>query len=413
MESDVAADGAGEGSRRVRSGRLWKLFGAAVVVAALAAPKLDIDRWANAFSPAREPASAGPADAAELGRALRVDALVVEPEPLAEVVRTTGTLLAAEAVELRPETGGRIASIHFEEGRAVRAGDLLVKLHDADLRARLLAATGELELARRRERRAAELVAQNFVRQDEHDTAASRVQILEAEIALIEAQIAKSEIRAPFAGTVGLRHVSEGAVVDASTRIATVQRIDMLKIEFAVPERYARRVRVGSPIVFAVAGSGERYEGRVYAFDPHIDAATRTLAIRAVTPNPTGELMPGAFASIELMLEQTADALMIPSVALVPELESPYVFVLVDGRAEQRRIVTGVRTESRVQVLSGLRPGDVVITTGLQQLRAGDRVDATIVDGTRIANGASRTTSAGRSSRVLASDLAALPAARR
>src|SRR5690606_11854356 len=155
------------------SGRALKLLAAAGVVAVLAAPKLDIERWANAFSAAREPAGAGPADAAEPGRALRVGALVVGPAPLAAVVRTPGTLPAAEAVELRPEPGGRIASIHFEEGRAVRASDLLVKLHDADLRARLLAATGELELARRRERRAAELVAQNFVRRVEHDTAAS------------------------------------------------------------------------------------------------------------------------------------------------------------------------------------------------------------------------------------------------
>src|SRR5690606_31663441 len=116
-------------------------------------------------------------------------------------------------------------------------------------------------------------------------------------------------------------------------------------------------------------------------FDPHIDSTTRTLTIRAVTSNASGELFPGAFASVELMLERTEDALMLPAIALVPELESPYVFVLVDGRAEQRRIVTGIRTESQVQVLSGLRPGDVVITTGLQQLHTGAIVDATVAGG--------------------------------
>lgn len=412
METGVDAGVGAQGSRRGGIGWALKLIGAAAVVGALAAPKLDLERWVSVLAPSHDSASAR-TDSVQRTRSLRVDALVVGPEPLAEVVRTTGTLLAAEAVELRPEASGRIVSIHFEEGRTVEAGDLLVKLYDADLRARLRAATGELDLARRRERRAAELVEQRFLRQDEHDAALARVQILEAEIALIEAQIAKTEIRAPFTGTVGLRHVSEGAVVDASTRIATVQRTDILKIDFAVPERYARRVKVGSPIVFGVAGSEARYAGRVYAVDPHIDAATRTLAIRAVTENSSGELIPGAFASIDLLLEETADALMIPSIALVPELESPYVFVLVDGRVEQRRIVTGVRTESRVQVLSGLRPGDIVITTGLQQLRAGDRVDVRIVGDTSTTEGASISASAREPSRVVAPELAALSVPRR
>lgn len=411
----MTADDFQDGSSRRSRGRVLKLLGATAVVAALVVPKLDLVQRVHGVRPPPQGAAASDSDAAT-GRELplRVDAFVVGPEPLAEIVRATGTLLAAEAVELTPETSGRITAIYFEEGRAVSAGDLLVKLQDADLHARLLAATRELELARRRERRAGELVEQKFVRQDEHDSALSAVLILEAEIALIEAQIAKTEIRAPFAGTAGLRHVSEGAVVDPSTRIATVQRTDLLKVEFAVPERHAGRVRVGSTIVFGVAGSDRRYEGRVYAFDPHIDPVTRTLTIRAVTPNPSGELFPGAFASVELTLEQTENALMIPTVALVPELESPYVFVLVDGRVEQRRIITGVRTESRVRALSGLDIGDVVITTGLQQLRAGARVDATIANDTAIAIDDSVTTTAAKpSAGTLAAELARTPGQRR
>jgi membrane fusion protein (multidrug efflux system) len=166
-----------------------------------------------------------------------------------------------------------------------------------------------------------------------------------------------------------------------------VQRTDTLKVEFSVPERYAGRVRIGSPIAFTVAGSDQAFEGRVYAFDPRIDPATRTLAIRAVCPNADGRLFPGAFANVELTLQRTEDALMIPAVALVPDLGSPYVFVLVAGKAEQRRVVTGMRTDSRLQVLSGLSPGDVVITTGLQQLRSGAIVDATNVGGPALTSG--------------------------
>ena len=220
MIADDLEERSAPGSRSLRA---LKLLVPIAVLGALAAPKLDLERWTEplALSPGNVAASAS-TGTAEHARPLRVDALVVGAEPFAEVVRATGTLLAAEAVQLTPEASGRVTAIYFDEGRAVRAGDLLVKLQDADLRARLLGASREIELARRRERRAAELVEQQFVRQDEHDAALSAVHLLEAEIALIEAQIAKTEIRAPFAGTAGLRYVSEGAVVDPSTRIATV-----------------------------------------------------------------------------------------------------------------------------------------------------------------------------------------------
>lgn len=396
--------------------RALKLLGVSAFVAALAAPKLELRSIVEAIRASPGSSMMSVLDVGvDASPPLRVDALVIAPEALAEVVRASGTLLAAEAVELTPETSGRIIAIHFEEGQAVNSGDLLVKLQDADLRAKRLAAMRELELARRREQRAAELVAQSFVRQDEHDEALSAVLILEAEVALIEAEIAKTEVRAPFSGTAGLRYISEGAVVDPSTRIATVQRTDLLKVEFAVPERYAGRVRVGSPIEFAITGNSKRYEGRVYALDPHIDPVTRTLTIRAVTPNPRGELFPGAFASVELTLERTEDALMIPTIALVPELDSPYVFVLDDGRVEQRRIVTGTRTADRVQVLSGLDPGDIVITTGLQQLRAGAHVDATIAGGaaTAIDDGATTTVPAESAVGTLAAGLGSVPDQRR
>ena len=187
-----------------------------------------------------------------------------------------------------------------------------------------------------------------------------------------------------------------------------------------MPERYAGRVTVGGSIAFRVAGNDRRFEGRIYALDPHIDSTTRTLTIRAVTSNAGGELFPGAFASVELMLDRTEGALMIPAVALVPELESPYVFVIVDGKAEQRRIVTGVRTENRVQVLSGLRAGDIVITTGLQQLRAGADVDATVANNATSAAARDATiardaaaTPAVPTSGALAGDLAGAPAVRR
>jgi membrane fusion protein (multidrug efflux system) len=283
-------------------------------------------------------------------------------------------------VELQAEVNGKITSINFVEGAPVRAGDLLVKLNDADLQARRAAARHELALAELREKRAAELVAQGFVVPDDHDGALNTLQVRGAELALIEAQIAKTEIRAPFAGYAGLRYVSLGAFVGATTRIATLQRIDTLKVDFAVPERYADKIKIGSPIVFSIDGHARELGGEVYAYDPRIDPDTRTVLLRALCPNPGGALLPGAFANVKLVLARADDALLIPAEALIPDFESTYVFVAVGGKAERRRVVTGVRTASMVQIVAGLVPGDVVVTSGLQQLHAGAAVDVAIIE---------------------------------
>src|SRR5687767_2969779 len=185
-------------------------------------------------------------------------------------------------------------------------------------------------------------------------------------------------IRAPFDGVVGLRFVSEGAFVNATTRVATLQRLDNLKIDFSVPEKYAGRIRIGAPITFTVAGGDQKAKGEIYAFDPRIDVITRTVLIRAICPNPEGRLLPGAFANVDVVLDQLNDALLVPAVAVVPGLSEKNVFVVDDGKAVRRAVETGMRTESMVQILSGLKAGDLVITSGLQQIRAGLPVRATL-----------------------------------
>jgi membrane fusion protein (multidrug efflux system) len=354
----------------------------AAAIGLLAAPKL----WSSAAlgtllgqpSSVREPPSGGAALAPTAQRRgsepLLVSTEVLLPSLLAETVSSTGTLLAVESVELQAEVPGKITVIDFVEGARVQRGELLLKLNDADLQARRLAVEHELALAVRREQRIGDLLAKGFVVPDDHDEAASTVLVRRAEISLIDAQIAKTEIRAPFDGVAGLRYVSEGAMVSAATRIATLQRVDTLKVDFAVPEKYAARIRVGSPIAFTLDGRPGQFGGEVYAYDPRIDEGTRTLLIRALCSNPGGALLPGAFANVELTLEEIADALMVPAEALIPDHEASHVFVVKHGKAEQRRVATGIRTASRVQIVAGLEPGDVVVTSGLPQLRPGSAV---------------------------------------
>lgn len=305
---------------------------------------------------------------------LRVSAIVVKSVPFAETVTSTGTLIAEEGVELQAETNGKVVSIGFTEGAKVKKGDLLVRLNHADLIATHARAKFRKELAVLREKRIAQLLKQGVARQEEYDTALNELNIQDAEIELTEAQIAKTEIRAPFDGVVGLRYVSEGSFVNAATRIATLQRLDRLKVDFAIPEKYAGRVRVGAPIVFTIAGGERSFNGQIYAFDPRIDTATRTLLIRAICPNTDGRLLPGAFANVEVVLGQLKDAVLIPAVAVIPGLNEKNVFVVKDGKAERRAVETGTRMESTVHILSGLIAGETVITSGLQQLRAGQSV---------------------------------------
>lgn len=302
---------------------------------------------------------------------LRVTAVTVAAAPLAEQIEATGTLRADEGVELQAEVNGKIVFLHIEEGARVAKGDLLLKLNDADLRATLQRAVWKRDLAELKERRLARLLESSSVKQEDYDAALNELNVQRAEVALTEALIAKTEVRAPFDGVVGLRFVSEGAFVNATTRIATLQNVDRIKVDFSVPERYAGRVPTNAPVKFKVPGNERVYTGRIIAIEPRIDAGTRTVSLRAVGENPDGRLVPGGFASVQVTMTEISDAIQVPAAAVVPGLADKTVYVIVDGKAQRRVVQTGTRSETSVLILSGLKPGEQVITSGLQQMRAG------------------------------------------
>ncbi len=336
----------------------------------LAIPKLRSSAGeGSAQGPRGGPGSGGPA-------AVTVD--VAAPRPLVDGVTTTGTLLANEEVELVGETTGRVTQVLFREGAPVRAGQLLVKVNDAELRARRQSVRQRMQLAETSAGRYAALLAGGGVSQEEFDGIRNQVGVLRAEMEQIDAQIAQTEIRAPFSGTVGLGGVSVGGYLSPQTPVATLQQTDPIKLDFDVPERLGNQVRPGDAVVFRVEGSERAYRATVYALEPGIDPATRTLRARARGPNPNGQLLPGSFAQVELILQEIPDALLVPSSALVPSADRTIVYVVRGGKAEPRPVETGIRTDERVQIVSGVAPGDSVIATGTQAVRPGGavRVDA-------------------------------------
>lgn len=336
------------------------IIGVVVAVLLLTIPKLPFLQ-----------ADAKDSAAVNVDNALSVRAFIVKPTRFQDKIMTTGTVLANEEVELRSEIAGKIVGIYFREGSRVRKGQLLVKINDAELRAQLVKAEYQISLAEQREFRQRSLLQTEGISQQEYDIALNELNTRKAEVELIKAQIAKTEIHAPFDGVIGLRYVSEGSFVSTSSRIAALQNTDPVKIDFSVPERYAHVVRKGDPIQFVVQGSNEAFRGEVYAVEPKIDPVTRTVQLRALAPNKSGAILPGAFTKVELILHEIPDAVMVPTETIIPHMSGQRVILYHGGVAEMREVETGSRTESTIHVTSGLSAGDTILTTGLLQVRPG------------------------------------------
>ncbi|HVZ42003.1 MAG TPA: efflux RND transporter periplasmic adaptor subunit [Candidatus Kapabacteria bacterium] len=356
----------------IRSRRFLIAGIALAVLAALAVPKL-ITLFGSG---APRASGGGGGEGARKGAAgpVIVTAYVVRPSDAVDRVSITGTISPSEQVDIQSEIPGKIVKIYFREGTVVHRGMLLVKINDSELQAQLQRAQAHKELADMKEARQRTMREKDAVSQAEYDEALSDMKSAAADIELLKAQIAKTEIRAPFSGTIGLRSVSEGSYISPATRIATLTNMSPAKIDFSVPERYARLVGNGSTINFTVQGITRTFTARVYATEPRIDQQTRTLDVRATCPNPGNELRAGAFAEVSLELSRRPGALMIPSEAVIPDANGAKVFVAKDGAAQPRPINLGLRTERQVEVVKGLADGDTVVATGILQVRPGSRL---------------------------------------
>ena len=308
---------------------------------------------------------------------LQVEAVQADYESIDDRIFSSGTVQANEVVELSSESSGLITDILFEEGRDVQRGELLVKINDSELQAQKQRAVFRLNLAEQREDRQKRLLDRGGISQDDYDATLNEVNVLRSELNLIDAQIAQTEVRAPFSGLIGLKYISTGSYITPGIRIASLQEVDPVKIDFSIPERYIPRVDVGDKITFTVQGADSTFIGEVYAIEPRVDTQTRTLQIRALSQNRGHLLYPGAFANIVLILNQIDDAIMVPAISIVPELNAQKVYLIRNGKVEESRIRTGIRTSEKVQIIEGVAYGDTVLTTGLLQVRPGMDVELT------------------------------------
>lgn len=315
------------------------------------------------------------------GQPIPVNVVEIRPERLENNLSVTGTIIPNESVDLRSEISGLVKKITFNEGQFVKKGTPLLYLNDDELNAQFQRLDFTRKLFQSQENRQKQLLAKEAISQEEYDIVLNQFNTNLSDIKLVEAQLNKTVIRAPFDGVLGLRMISEGSVIGSSDVIASIVNIDPIKIEFSIPERYANQVKVGSKIIFSNESEGIDVEGTVFAFEPTIDTGTRTLKIRAQSPNRERKFLPGMFVRIKYILGVEENALMVPAESVIPELAGYKVFIVnQESKIEERKVSIGTRTESFVQIADGLKEGDLVLSTGVLQVRTGMPVTYTKIN---------------------------------
>ncbi|WP_281225157.1 efflux RND transporter periplasmic adaptor subunit [Flavobacterium aquiphilum] len=303
-----------------------------------------------------------------------VTGVLVHPKTFNNNLSLSGSIEANEQIEIHSEVSGIVEGIYFQEGSNVSKGQILFKVNDIELRAQLAQAATKESLAAENERRAKLLLQKEAISQEEYDIARTDYKSAQAQTQLIKAQISKTSVRAPFSGKIGLRAISPGTYITPSVLVAKLVNISKLKITFSIPEKYASQVKTNTNLTFTVEGSTEQFTAKVYAIEPEVAVATRTLQVRAITENSQGKLLPGTFANVALPLSIIKDAIVVPTEAIIPIQDGKKVFIAKNGMAKEVKVETATRTDASVLVLSGLKAGDTLLTSGVMALKDSTKV---------------------------------------
>lgn len=350
-----------------------------------AAGLLALGGYAYYVNQAAPPAPQAPAGAPAPGKgggppggfAIGVETIRVATSVFVDDVAAVGSLKSNESVVLRPEIAGRIAAIHLREGMPAAKGAVLVALDASTQAAELRQAEANLALSQANHRRTEELYEKKFVSARARDEAAANLKVLEAAVALAQARLQKTQIRAPFAGIVGIRNVSIGDYVKEGQELVNIEDIGALKADFRLPESYLSRLRKGQSVeVSTDAMPGQTFKGTLDAIDPLLDASGRAISLRARLENPDLKLRPGMFVRVRLAFGGERQGLAVPEEALVPAGDDNFVFRVVEGKAQRVMVKVGQRRGATVEITEGLKAGDEVVSAGQLKLRDGVPVRA-------------------------------------
>ena len=351
------------------------MAGAVAGVLAIGAASFWAGRNSGATGPANQAKGPAPSAAKAPPPGVSVETAPVTMAKLAKSITAVGSLRSDESVVLRPEVSGRIAEIRFREGQRVEQGAILIRIDDSVQRAELEQAKANLSLSKSKYDRAIDLQKKGFISSQAREEAENNFRVAQATFDLASARLTKLEIKAPFAGLIGLRQVSVGDYIKDGQDIANLEGVDPLKVDFRVPEIYLKQVAVNQNLQVTLdAVPGQVIPGKVFAINPLLDANGRSLVVRAVVKNPDARLRPGMFARVRLLTETTADTMTVPEQSVVPVGDDFFVFRVVDGKALRTRVELGQRQAGIVEIVRGLSDADVVVTAGQIKIRDGSAI---------------------------------------
>ena len=298
-------------------------------------------------------------------QSVTVDVIIADKVSFSSTIEVNGTSLSEEMIELHPEISGRLVYLNIPDGATVRKGTLLARINDADLQAQMEQQKVQLDLASKTEKRLKQLLEINGVNEADYDVALSQVNTINANIKVLEAQIDKTVIKAPFDGKLGLRMVSQGAYVNPSTLLGTLQQTDKIKIDFTLPEFYSDQVKVGNKVFVQTNESEQNQIAVISAIEPQINVDTRNIKVRARLLS--GNLNPGKF--VKVLLSKIDRVIVVPSNALIPDASSNQVVLIKKRKALFVKVETGIRNSDVVELLNGVSPGDTVVVSGVLFVR--------------------------------------------
>ncbi len=307
------------------------------------------------------------------GMSVKVKAVQAERGSLEDKISLVASIAANEVVEIRSEMDGTIAELKVVEGGPVQKGDLLFKLDEEKLQASVAEAEANFKLAEANRARAETMLANNTIAKQEYDQMIATYEARRATLDLMKQQWKDTRIEAPFDGIAGVRMVGRGQVIDRSTPLTTIVDITPVKVDFRVPERFLGQLKTGQSIEFKVAAyPGESFRGEVYFIDPQVDPSTRTVLVKAKQANEDQRLRPGMFGNLDLIFRVKDDAVLIPETALLNNGDATSVYIVDDkGMAQMVPVEAGIRLAGKIEILSGLKGGEKVITEGTQKVFPG------------------------------------------
>lgn len=314
-----------------------------------------------------------------------------------DIVEALGTARANESVTLTPRVSDTVRAVKFDDGHVVEKGDVLVLLADDEEQAQLREAQANLHEAERAFERIKNLVKQGNASGAALDTERRRMAEAQYRLEAAQARLADQQVVAPFDGILGLRQISEGSLVTPTTAITTIDAIDIINLDFSVPERFIATLAPGQPVKAKVSAyPGRLFEGTVTTIDSRVDPVTRSVVVRAEISNEDKALRPGLLMTVEVV-NRAWRAVGVPEESVVPSGGRDYVFVINGDEAERREVELGLRRPGYVEILSGIEPGERVVTQGTVRLgRSGMKVidmakdkDDSSAGETRLAGGAS------------------------